>query len=158
MKTAKILFSIFAIGLIVFSCKDDEPFYQVNTFETAMHEYINEYRISQGKSSLVWFPDIFIEAREQSKAYKTSGDYTTGLNERIGKIQDHWAPTKLGYGAVHFIGQADTTWARAVINSWIADSSSNVVLLDDYVQYGAGLTQGEEVAYVFQFLMTIPTK
>ena len=156
MKTFRTILLILALGLIVLSCKKDDPFYQVNNFETALLEYINEYRISESKSSLVWFPDLFVEAREQSIEYKKTGDPYTGLYTRLGIIQDHWEPVNKAWGYSSFIGQADTTWARAVVNGWIADSASNAVLLDDFVQYGAGMTQGEDVAYVIQFLIKIP--
>jgi hypothetical protein len=158
MKKLKILFAIVIIALVVNSCKDDEPFYQVNAFETALHEYINEYRIAQGKSSLVWNFDIFVEARQQSVEFRKTGDYTTGLNTRIGQIQDNWVPEKLQFVQASAIGQADTSWARAIVNSMIADSAINVILLDDYNQYGAGMSQGDDAFFSFQFFLKINTK
>ena len=158
MKTLRSFLLICILCLLVLSCEKDEPFYQVNAFETALHQNISDYRVSLGKSALVWFPDIFVEAREQSIAWKNSGDATSGINERIGIIQDHWEPANLGVITSQFIGKADTTAARIVFESWANDSSINATILDDFIQSGAGIAESADVVYITHFLMKINTK
>ena len=160
MKAARVLLIVSVIGILVLSCKkNDEPFYQVNAFESALHDNVSDYRGSQGLDALVWFPDIFVEAREHSTAWKNSGDAFTGINERLGTIQDHWEPTTLEAILTSFEGAADTTHARMVVESWIADSANNAILISDVVQSGAGIAEdGNGKVFVTHFLMKIPTK
>ena len=158
MKSIRTITLVVFLSIIVLSCEKDEPFHQVKAFETALHNNISNYRVSQGKTALVWFPDIFVEAREQAEAWKKSGDVNTGINERVGIIQDHWAPSNLGIITGQLIGKADTTNARLVLNSWAADSSLNETLLDDFVQSGVGIAESEDLVYIVHFLMKIPTK
>ena len=158
MKAVRTFLFIVIIGIIVLSCEKDEPFYQVNAFETALHTRINNYRVSQDKSAFVWFPDIFVEAREQAIAWKKTGDLNSGINERIGIIQDHWAPTNFGLIRGQLIGKADTANATIVLNSWISDSSTNATILDDFVQSGLGIAESEDIVYIVHFLLNIPGK
>ena len=158
MKTARTFLLICILSLFVLSCEKDEPFYQVNAFETALHNYVSDYRVTQGLNKLVWFPDIFIEAREQSIAWKKSGDASTGINERLGIIQDHWAPENLGVITSSFIGEADTTHARLVVNAWIEDPTIDSILIDDFVQSGAGIAKSDDVVYITHFLMKVVQK
>jgi len=158
MKAVRTLILISLLTVLVLSCEKDEPFYQVNAFETALHNNVSDYRVSQGKNALVWFPDIFVEAREQSIAWKNSGDALTGINERIGIIQDHWAPENLDVILYSFIGEPDTTNARLVLEDWIADSATNAKILDDFVQSGAGIATSDDVVYITHFLMKVVTK
>ena len=158
MKALRSFLLICILCLLVLSCEKDEPFYQVQPFETAIHTLVSEYRVSQGKSALVWFPDIFVEAREQAIAWKNSGDINTGILERQGKIVDHWAPTNLDLVPGLLIGKADTAGARVVVEDWIADSATNAVLLEDFVQSGAGIAESADLVYIIHILMKIPTK
>ena len=158
MKAVRTLILICTLSLMVLSCEKDEPFYQYNLFEQAVNRLVSDYRVSQGLNALVWFPDIFIEAREQSIAWKNSGDPSTGINERIGIIQDHWEPENLGVITSSFIGKSDTANARPVVDSWIADSATNVILLDDFVQSGVGIAESDDAVYITHFLMKIVTK
>ena len=158
MKAVRTLILISLLTVLVLSCEKDEPFYQVNAFETALHNYVSDYRVAQGKSALVWFPDIFVEARDQSIAWKNSGDAFTGINERIGIIQDHWEPENLDVILYSFIGEPDTTNARLVYENWIADSAKNAIILDDFVQSGAGIAASDDVVYITHFLMKVVTK
>jgi hypothetical protein len=123
-----------------------------------MFNNISDYRVSQGKSALVWFPDIFVEAREQSIAWKKSGDVNDGINTRIGVIQDHWAPVNLAWIPDFFVGEADTASANQRFQVWIADSATNAILLEDFVQAGVGAASSDDVVYITTFLMKIPTK
>ena len=66
MKAVRTLLLICIFSIMVLSCEKDEPFYSESRFESAMFNNISSYRVAQGKSALVWFPDIFVEAREQS--------------------------------------------------------------------------------------------
>ena len=107
--------------------------------------------------ALVWFPDIFIEAREQSIEWKKSGDVNTGINERIGAIQDHWAPENLAWFPDYFMGEADTSSAYQRFQTWIADSAINALILDDFVQSGVGVASSDDVVYITTFLMKVQT-
>lgn len=158
MKAVRTFLFIILLGILVLSCEKDDPFYQVNAFETKLNTLVSEYRVSQGKNALVWFPDIFVEAREQAIAWKNTKDVNSGINERIGTIQDHWAPENLGVITQSLLGKADTANARLVVNSWISDSATNVLLLDDFVQSGAGIAESEDVVYIVHFLMKISAK
>ena len=88
----RTLLAICMVGIIVLSCNKDEPFYQVDAFEMELHYNVNKYRQSQGLSDLVFFHDLFVEAREQSTAWKNSGDPNSGLFDRMDKITEHWKP------------------------------------------------------------------
>lgn len=158
MKTIRTITLIVFLSIVILSCEKDEPFYQVNAFEQALNNNISDYRVTQGKTALVWFPDIFVEARQQAQAWKKTGDVNSGINERIGTIQDHWAPTTLRVITSQLIGKADTATARAVAETWAADSAINAAILDDVVQSGVGIAQGEELVYIVHFLMKVTTE
>ena len=159
MKAVRTITLIFLLSLLVLSCEKDEPFYQVSVFETAIHNNVSDYRVSQGLDPLVWFPPNFIDAREQALAWKKSGDPYDGINEREGRMQDELIPTTFGrimYSVV--TKNADTTLARAVVNNWIANDSIKALMLDDVVQSGAGSAQSEDIVYIVHYLMNVPSK
>ena len=155
MKTLRSFLLICILCLLVLSCEKDEPFYQVNAFETAIHELVSEYRVSQGKSALVWFPDIFVEAREQSIAWKNSGDINSGILERQGRILDNWGISQIAWLPDYFIGKADTASARQRFELWVADSARNAAILDDWIQSGVGIAESQDVVYITHFLMKV---
>ena len=158
MKAVRTFTLVCILSLMVLSCEKDSPHYSANDFEWAMHNYMSDYRVAQGKTALVWFPDIFIEAREQSIAWKKSGDINAGINERIGTIQDHWAPESLAWFPDYFMGKADTSSAYQRFQVWIADSATKALILDDFVQSGIGVATSDDVVYITTFLMKITTK
>ena len=145
------------LGTIVLSCeKNKDPFYQVDAFETELHKNVNKFRRSQGLSELVFFHDLFIEAREQSLDWKNTGNPTQGLDERMQTIEEHWNPTRLALINGGSISK-DTTAARLVVESWIQDSMSRTILIDDFVQSGPGIAVGDNgEVYINHFFMKIP--
>ena len=153
----RTLLALCMTGLLMVSCeKNKEPFYQVDVFETALHNQVNKYRQSQELSDLVFSHDIFIEARQQSLAWKNSGDPASGLDARMQTIQEHWEPTMLGVITAQ-ASSKDTAVARLVVESWVQDTTARSIITDDYVQSGPGIAVGEggEV-YITHFFMTIP--
>ena len=146
---------ICVVGLIVLSCKKDEPFYQVDAFETELHRNVNKYRQSQGLSDLVFFHDLFIEAREQSTAWKNSGNPQEGFDARWDKIIEHWKPVNLDVIS-STITSKDTTAARLVVEYWIQDSAFNSVITDDHIQSGPGIAVDDNgKVYITHYFMKI---
>ncbi len=147
--------TICMVGIIVLSCKKDEPFYQVNAFEMELHYNVNKYRQSQGLSDLVFFHDLFIEARQQSAAYMNSGKPDEGMDARWEKIKEHWEP--VNFGALSSkINSKDTTAARIVVEGWIQDSAARSIILDDHIQSGPGIAEGNDGwVYITHFFMKI---
>ena len=158
MKALRLCMLILALSILVLTCEKDEPHYSVNAFESALHNNVSDYRVSEGLSPLVWNADIFVEAREQSIAWKNSGDPSTGINERLGIIQDHWEPENLGVITSSFNGKADTSSARLVLEAWIADPTIDSILVGDFVQSGAGIAEKDGTVYITHFLMKVVTK
>lgn len=155
LPSIRTLMTICLVGIIVLSCKKDEPFYQVDDFETELHRNVNKYRQSQGLSDLVFFHDLFIEARQQSADWKNSGNPQQGLNERWDKIIEHWEPVNLDV-LLSTINSKDTAAARMVVEYWIQDSLSRAVLTDDHIQSGPGIAEGEDgTVYITHFFMKI---
>jgi uncharacterized protein YkwD len=151
----RTLLAICAVGTIVLSCKKDEPFYQVNDFEMEIYRNVNKYRQSQGLSDLVFFHDLFIEARQQSDAWKNSGNPSEGMQERVDKIIEHWEPVNLDV-LLATINSKDTTAARIVVEGWVQDSSMSAVLRDDFIQSGPGIAEGGDgTVYITNFFMKI---
>lgn len=151
----RTLLTICMTGIIVLSCKKDEPFYQVDAFELELHHNVNKYRQSQGLSDLVFFQDLFIEARQQSSAWKDSGNPTEGLDARLDKIYEHWKPVNLDV-LLSTINSKDTTAARIVVEGWIQDSTFKAVITDDHIQSGPGVAQGDDgTVYITHFFMKI---
>lgn len=151
----RTLLAICLIGVIVISCKKDDPFYQVDAFEMELHNNVNKYRQSQGLSDLVFFHDLFVEARQQSAAYLNSGNPNEGMDARWEKIRDHWQP--LIFGALSSkINSKDTTAARLVVESWVQDSTARSIILDDHIQSGPGIAEGSDGwVYITHFFMKI---
>jgi hypothetical protein len=148
--------AICMVGIIVLSCKKDEPFYQVDAFETELHRNVNKYRQSQGLSDLVFFHDLFVEARQQSAAWKNSGNPTEGLDARMNKIIEHWEPVNPVDVLLATINSKDTAAARIVVEYWIQDSLSRAVLMDDHIQSGPGIAEGDDgTVYITHFFMKI---
>jgi len=152
------LLAICMVGIIVVSCKKDEPFYQVDAFELELHHNVNKYRQSQGISDLgdlVFFQDLFIEARQQSAAYLNSGNPNEGMDARWEKIREHWQP--VNFGALSSkINSKDTTAARLVVEAWVQDSVARSIILDDYIQSGPGIAEGSDGwVYITYFFMKI---
>ncbi len=151
----RTLLTIFLVGIIVLSCKKDEPFYQVDAFEMEIHHNVNKYRRSQGLSDLVFFHDLFVEARQQSTAWKNSGNPSEGMQARVDKIYEHWKPVYFDV-LLSTINGKDTTAARIVVEYWIQDSAMSAVLRDDFIQSGPGIAQGDDgMVYITHFFMKI---
>ena len=144
------------VGITVLSCKKDEPFYQVNDFEMELYRNVNKYRQSQGLSDLIFFHDLFVEARQQSAAWLNSGNFMEGLEDRLKKIGEHWVPVNGPDVLLSSINGKDTTAARIVVEGWMQDSAMNAVLLDDYIQSGPGIAEGSDgQVYITHFFMKI---
>jgi hypothetical protein len=151
----RTLMTIGMISISVLSCKKDEPYYQVDAFELELHHNVNKYRQSQGLSDLVFFQDLFIEAREQSNAWKNSGNFDEGLDARLDKIYEHWKPLKLDV-LLSTINSKDTTAARIVVEGWIQDSLSQSILTGDHIQSGPGIAVDDNgKVYITHFFMKI---
>jgi hypothetical protein len=151
----RTILTICLIGIIVLSCKKDEPFYQVDAFEMEIHHNVNKYRRSQGLSDLVFFHDLFVEARQQSTAWKNSGNFDDGLDARLDKIYEHWKPVNLDVLLSSITGK-DTTAARIVVEYWIQDSAMSAVLRDDFIQSGPGVAvDGNGKVFITHFFMKI---
>jgi hypothetical protein len=151
----RTILTICLIGIIVLSCKKDEPFYQVDAFEMEIHHNVNKYRRSQGLSDLVFFHDLFVEARQQSTDWMNSGNYQQGLDERLDKIIEHWKPVNLDV-LLSTINSKDTTAARIVVEGWIQDSISQSIITDDHIQSGPGVAvDGNGKVYITHFFMKI---
>jgi hypothetical protein len=151
----RTLLTICMVGIIIISCKKDEPFYQVDAFEMELHHNVNKYRQSQGLSDLFFFHDLFIEARQQSTAWKNSGNPSEGMQARVDKIYEHWEPVNFDV-LLSTINGKDTTAARIVVEYWIQDSVMSAVLRDDFIQSGPGIAQGDDgKVYITQFFMKI---
>jgi hypothetical protein len=156
LQLLRTLLAICMVGIIVLSCKKDEPFYQVDDFETELHSNVNKYRQSQGLSDLVFFHDLFVEARQQSEAWKNSGNATEGLQARLEKINDNWEPVNPVDVLLAIINSKDTAAARIVVEYWIQDSLSRAVLIDDHIQSGPGIAEGDDgKVYITHFFMKI---
>ncbi len=151
----RTMLTICLVGVIVLSCKKDEPFYQVDAFEMEIHHNVNKYRRSQGLSDLVFFHDLFVEARQQSTAWKNSGNFDDGLDARLDKIYEHWKPVNLDVLLSSITGK-DTTTARIVVEYWIQDSAMSAVLRDDFIQSGPGIAVDDNgMVYITHFFMKI---
>jgi len=151
----RTMLTICLVGIIVLSCKKDEPFYQVDAFEMEIHHNVNKYRRSQGLSDLVFFHDLFVEARQQSTAWKNSGNFDDGLDARLDKIYEHWEPVNFDV-LLSTINGKDTTAARIVVEYWIQDSAMSAVLRDDFIQSGPGIaTDDNGMVYITHFFMKI---
>jgi hypothetical protein len=149
------LLAICMTSIIFLSCKKDEPFYQVDAFEMELHHNVNKYRQSQGLSDLVFFHDLFIEARQQSTDWMNSGNLQQGLDARMDKIIEHWNPVNLDV-LLSTINSKDTTAARIVVEGWIQDSAFNAVITDDHIQSGPGIAvEGNGKVYITHFFMKI---
>jgi hypothetical protein len=158
-KTSRQMFRSFLVvclvGITILSCKKDEPFYQVDTFEMELHHNVNKYRQSQGQSSLVFFQDLFVEARQQSAAWLNSGNPQEGLDERFDKIIEHWEPVNLDVLLASINGK-DTTAARIVVESWLQDSLARSIIEEDHIQSGPGVAEGSDgTVYITYFFMKI---
>ncbi len=155
-QTLRTFFAICMVGMLVLSCKKDEPFYQVDAFETELHRNVNKYRQSQGLSDLVFFHDLFIEARQQSTAWKDSGDPTSGLFDRMNKITEHWKPVTPLDVITSTINSKDTVAARLVVEYWIQDSTLRSIITDDHIQSGPGISVGDnDKVFITHFFMKI---
>ena len=148
--------AILAVGIIASSCTKDEPVYQVNAFEMELHQNVNKFRQSQGLGDLVFFQDLFVEARQQSAAWLGSGNFDEGLEERRQKIAEHWDLVNGPDALLATINSTDTAAARMVVEGWIQDSLSRSILADDHVQSGPGIAEGEDgTVYITHFFMKI---
>jgi hypothetical protein len=155
LQILRTFLAICMIGMLVWTCKKDEPFYQVDAFEMELHDNVNKYRQSQGLSDLVFFHDLFIEARQQSAAWLNSGNPSEGMQERADKIYEHWEPVNLDV-LLATINSKDTAAARIVVEGWIQDSSMSAVLRDDFIQSGPGIAEGGDgTVYITHFFMKI---
>ena len=150
------MLTICLVGIIVLSCKKDEPFYQVDAFEMELHHNVNKYRQSQGMSSLVFFQDLFVEARQQSAAWLNSGNPEEGLDDRFDKIIEHWEPVNLDV-LLASINSKDTTAARIVVEGWLQDSLARAIIEEDHIQSGPGIAQWSDgKVYITYFFMKTP--
>ena len=153
---SRILLVVLFLALVDISCKDDEPFYSIDPYESNLNKFVNDYRRSLGLPEVIFFHDVFVEAREQSIAWKKSGDINTGMEARMQSIMDHWEPTKLGViNWVAFPAHADS--AINVVNDWISDSSANAILIDEYTHAGPGIATGDNgEVYITHFFLNLP--
>jgi hypothetical protein len=152
----RILIVVLFLVIVDISCKDDEPFYSINQYETNLNIAVNKYRKAQGLDTLLFFHDVFVEAREQSIAWKKSGDPSDGMDARIQTIIDHWEPTNLGViTSKAYAAHSDS--AFNVVNSWKNDSSTNAILIDEFTHASPGIATGANgEVYITHFFLNLP--
>jgi hypothetical protein len=152
----RILVVILFLVIVDIACNDDEPFYSIDPYETLLIQHVNDYRATKGLDELVLWHDVLATAREHSAEWKKTGDVTSGLQARIDDIIDRWEPTNLG--VITSIGwSAHRDSAINVVNSWINDSLSNVILIDDYTHSSPGMVVGDHgEVYITNFFLNLP--
>lgn len=152
----RILIVVLFLVIVDISCKDDEPFYSINPYESNLNKFVNDYRRSLGLNEVIFFHDVFVEAREQSIAWKKSGDVNDGMQARIQTIIDHWEPTNLGViTSIAYAAHSDS--AFNVVNSWKNDSSTNAILIDEFTHAGPGIATGNNgEVYITHFFLNLP--
>jgi uncharacterized protein YkwD len=144
---------ILIIVTICLTCKKDDDWYHITAYEENLHRYVNEFRVSQGKSELNLQFVMVVEAQGHSKDWKNSGDPDAGLQERFEEVIEKIGGTS--YGAIRSI--VYNLSPDSVVNRWIADSSTRAVLLNVYTQSGPGIAEGDDNAiYITHMFLNIP--
>lgn len=141
------------ILIICSSCKKDDDWYHISAYEEKLHRCVNEYRESQGKSQLVLQPVMVVEAQGNSKNWRDGSDPVSGLHERFESVIEKLGGTN--YGAITTI--AYNLPADSVVDRWIADSATRVILLNVYTQSGPGIAFGDDnEIYITHMFLNIP--
>lgn len=152
-KKIRLILSITVIVIICFTCKKDDDWYHINAYEENLYHYVNEYRQSQGKSLLNLQPVMVVEAQGHSKDWRESGDPVTGLQERFETVIEKLGGTN--YGVITMIAYGLSP--DSVVNTWIADSTANAIMLNDYTQSGPGISEGDgNSIYITHMFLFIP--
>jgi len=152
----RILIVALFLAIVDISCSDDEPFYSIDPYESNLNKFVNDYRRSLDLPEVIFFHDVFVEAREQSIAWKKSGDPSDGMQARINTIIEHWEPTNLGViTSKAYAAHSDS--AKNVVNMWKNDSSTNAILIDDFTHAGPGIATGDNgEVFITHFFLTLP--
>ncbi len=152
---------LYAISLIIVltialnSCKKDDDFIHVTPYEQALHNKVNEYRVSQGSNELVLQYVMVGEAQIHSKNWSESGDATAGLEDRVQTVKDKLGGTNSGV----ILSTAYNVPADSVVSSWENDSATSAILLDEYTQSGPGVyTDDAGTMFITHMFLNIPSK
>ncbi len=145
------------LGLVsTWSCKkDDDDFTRVTAFEKAIHDEVNDHRVSQGLNELVLQFVMVKEAKIHSEKM-ANGEIELGyetIEDRFDVVKDKLGGTN--YGAL--VSYTRNQTAEELVASWIADTSYVKVLEGEYTQSGPGTAQASDGGtYVTHMFLNIP--
>ncbi len=150
----RFLSAVVVIITICSTCKRDDDWYHISAYEEKLHRCVNEYRELQGKSQLVLQPVMVVEAQANSKEWRDGANAVTGLQDRFDAVIEKLGGTN--YAAITSIAY-NLPPADSVVNHWIADSATRVILLEVYTQSGPGIAYGDDnKIYITHMFLNIP--
>jgi uncharacterized protein YkwD len=156
----KTYFFVFTISLIIISsllpsCKENEGFHQISDIEREIYLKINNYRASQGLSTLVEQFLLFKEGRVISE--KMAADvYNAGDPEAQNDLDE--LTENLGGNSNSLIMlNSNIANADSIINFLSSEPSAIEILRGTFTQCGVGFsTDSDNLHHIAILLMNIP--
>lgn len=150
-----LILTIFTFSLALSSCNKDDDFHSISSVERAIHNKINEYRVSQGLDPLVEQFLYFEEARKISNNL-ANGTYVYGDPE-IQTAIDNFSVLLGGTSNGHVIMTSNIENADSIVNAMLAVPSVVVLVTSEFTQSGVGVSKSETGIFHFcQVFVNIP--
>ncbi|MCF8378839.1 MAG: hypothetical protein K9H49_04630 [Bacteroidales bacterium] len=140
-----LLLTIFILSFSLPSCKKDDNFHSISNVERAIHNKINEYRVSKGLNPLVEQFLYFEEARKISNKL-ADGTYEYGDPEIQSAIDD-FSVLLGGTSNGHVIMTSNIENADSIVNAMLNVPSVVVLVESEFTQSGVGVSKSIEGLY-----------
>ncbi len=130
------------MSAVMVSCEKDDDFTQVSAFEKALHDEVNNYRVSQGLDELVLQFVMVKEAQEHSIG-RANGSISEA--DADADIRERWHTIEGKLGVNNISNEATISWqittqtAAEVVAAWAADPNGKALLEGNYTQSGPGI-------------------
>ncbi len=142
MKTIRTCIMILAMSALILSCEKDDDFTNVSAYEKALHDEVNNYRVSQGLNELVLQFVMVKEAQDHAKGRANGSISEDDAND---DINERWHTIEGKLGVNNISNEATISWqittetAAEVVAAWVADPNGKALLEGDYTQSGPGI-------------------
>jgi uncharacterized protein YkwD len=152
--SAKLLIVLSVFAFVIYSCKEDEGFHQISAVEQQIHQKINDHRLSNQLSSLVFQPLLFKEARTHSLKMANRKTLTDeGIEDVIDELINKIGGTEAGY----IIDMNQYAIADSIVKQIILNTDTNELVLGNFTQAGVGVAaDSSKINYITVLFLNIP--
>ncbi len=151
----RIMIAVIAASVIITACNKDDDFHSISPIELSIHNRVNEYRTSQGITTLIQQFLLFEEARKISDKL-ASGVYSSG-DPKIQEDINNFSALINGNSNASIVMALDTNVVDSIFDVMINSPGGIDVLEGQFTQSGVGVSEDPDgIFHICHVFVNIP--